>query len=62
MTPLHIACDKGNKEIVLFLMTNGFDFTIKNGAGQKFQKYLYIYTQSWRGNNGDEDVYKQPSE
>jgi ankyrin repeat protein len=33
MTPLHIASDKGNKELVVFLITNGFDFNIKNGAG-----------------------------
>jgi len=25
-TALHIACDKGSKEIVLYLVTNGFDF------------------------------------
>ena len=32
---LHVACDKGCKDIVLFLLMSGIDPTIKNNSGQK---------------------------
>lgn len=34
-TPLHLACEKPNLEIMLFLLMQGSDYTIKNNKGYK---------------------------
>ena len=34
-TPLHLACNKGSKEIILFLLLNSADVNAKNNAGAK---------------------------
>jgi hypothetical protein len=34
-TPLHLACEKPNLEIILFLLMQGTDYTIKNEKGYK---------------------------
>jgi hypothetical protein len=34
-TPLHLACEKPNLEIMLFLLMQGSDYSIKNAKGYK---------------------------
>jgi ankyrin repeat protein len=34
-TPLHLACERPNLEIILFLMLQGSDISIKNNKGYK---------------------------
>lgn len=34
-TPLHLACERPNLEIILFLVLQGSDTTIKNNKGSK---------------------------
>ena len=34
-TPLHLACEKPNLEIILFLLMQGSDYTIKNNKHNK---------------------------
>ncbi|KAM3137119.1 hypothetical protein pb186bvf_010847 [Paramecium bursaria] len=34
-TPLHLACERQNKELILLLLTNGADHNMKNIQGQK---------------------------
>ena len=34
-TPLHLACEKPNLEIILFLLMQGTDYTTKNTRGYK---------------------------
>ena len=34
-TPLHLACEKPNLEIILFLLMNESDYAIKNKKGYK---------------------------
>lgn len=34
-TPLHLACEKPNLEIILFLLMQGSDYTVKNTKGYK---------------------------
>ena len=34
-TPLHLACEKPNLEIILFLLMQGTDYTVKNNKGYK---------------------------
>jgi ankyrin repeat protein len=34
-TPLHLACEKPNLEIILFLLMEGTDYTVKNNKGYK---------------------------
>jgi ankyrin repeat protein len=34
-TPLHLACEKPNLEIMLFLLMQGSDYAVKNNKGYK---------------------------
>ena len=34
-TPLHLACEKPNLEIILFLLMQCSDYTVKNAKGYK---------------------------
>ena len=34
-TPLHLACDKPNFEIMLFLLMQGSEYNVKNSKGYK---------------------------
>ena len=34
-TPLHLACEKPNLEIMLFLLMQSSDYTVKNNKGYK---------------------------
>lgn len=34
-TSLHYSCERGDKECILFLITNGVNWEVKNKSGQK---------------------------
>lgn len=43
MTPLHIACLKGNFPLIELILNNGFDFSVKDNAGSTATIYLVDY-------------------
>ena len=43
MTPLHVAAEQGNHEIVGYLIRNGADVNIKDGKGVHTSDYTTKY-------------------